>query len=153
MTPIEKKYKDDAYFLGLNIFNIRDPEPKAPLSEETKHRMSLSKIGNKSRTGLKNSDNQKQIMKNNKFSVGRKHTEEWKQKNSLRMKGNKHAKGSKVLLGKKLSETHKKNLSLSHIGKNLGNKSRSGQKQSIEERKKKSISHKEIWRIRKEKHS
>jgi group I intron endonuclease len=125
LTPIEKKYTKDAYSLGLNIFNIREPELKAPLSEETKKKMSAAgkekiftethkknissaKIGNKSRTGLKNSDHQKQVMKGNKFglgykhtpeelkqiseaskgrqNLGYKHTEEWKQKNSIRMK-------------------------------------------------------------------
>lgn len=52
LTSIEKKYKDNAYNLGLNIFNIADPEKPLEPSLELRKRRSERMKGNKNLLGI-----------------------------------------------------------------------------------------------------
>lgn len=106
LTPIEKKYKDNAYSLGLKIFNMIDPGEPPMLGRhhttqsnkknsiahiginppsrkgttmplEACQKISMSLVGNKRSVGKNLS---------NKHALGSKHTDEWKQQESERMK-------------------------------------------------------------------
>jgi group I intron endonuclease len=97
LTPIEKKYKDGAYSLGLKIFNIREPELKAPLSEETKQKISK---------------NRKEKYKGKKsYWFGKHHTEETKNKISKSRIGNKWSVGNKSNTGRIFSKKTRKRMS------------------------------------------
>ena len=52
--------------------------------------------------------------------LGKKHTEKWKQKMKIRMKGNKYSLGKHYIM----SEEHRKKISESHFGKKLSSKHR-----------------------------
>ena len=118
LTSIEKKYKDNAYSLGLKLLNIKEPDPTAPLSEETKKKISIYQKGRKHST----EQNKKQalFMKNNKHALGCKHTEEMNRKNSERGKG----KTPPSPKGRILSNETKRKISISRkqyfLNKKLG---------------------------------
>lgn len=103
LTELEQFYMNKYREEGKELYNIRRAETKDSLSKETRKKMSeagkakifseahksnisISKIGNKSRTGLKNSEHQKQIMKGNKYTLGRNRSEKEKIQISKNMK-------------------------------------------------------------------
>jgi hypothetical protein len=107
LTPIEKKYKDSAYFLGLKVFNLIEPG-NPPMSgrrhtQETKIRISK---GNKNK--IRSDLTKSKISNANKNKIV---SNETKKKLSDINKGNKYRVGFKT------SEETKKKLSKSHIGK------------------------------------
>lgn len=136
LTPIEKNCIKEAYFLGLKVFNIREPELKNRLSEDTKYKMSLAKVGNN-------------------YSLGRKHSEDQNEKLRLRMLGKKYALGwipseetkEKIRAanrGRQLSEETRKKISSGLKGRISPRK---GKKCSEETRKKISENTKKQWLI------
>lgn len=112
-------------FLTDNKGNSRDMVEKGrasrhrkgkKASEETRLKISIA------RTGCKLSDDEKiKISKRligNKYSLGHKHTEEFRKKVSARLIGNKHT------LGRKLSEDHKLKIILANKGRIVSDETR-----------------------------
>jgi len=92
LTYWERKAITEAKELGVETYNIRDPEVKAPLSEETKRKISNSKKGEKC------------------YWFGKKRSEEFKKNHAKFMLGNKYHYGipSSEETKQKLSEAGKK---------------------------------------------
>lgn len=134
LTLLEKKCIEEAYFLGLKVFNIRSPELKDKLSDETKKKMSLAKIGNKYALGCKRSENWIEALRlrslGKKYNLGWTPSEETREKMRL------------MRLGKKTSEETRKKISISNKGRVSPRK---GKKCSEETRKKISEKAKEQW--------
>jgi len=65
---------------------------RKPVSDETKEKIRLSKLGNKNRLGKKHTEETKKKIAENKL-VKKIHSEEWKNKFSELMKGNQFGKG------------------------------------------------------------
>lgn len=102
LNNLERFYQDafSSVKNGLNIRLTKSTDRKGTFSEETKLKMSIAKKGKKRSAEVRKaiSDKMKQVAKErsvdyyynfSKSNVGRKHTEEHKQKNSNAKKGNK----------------------------------------------------------------
>lgn len=105
--------------LGYDLMNIAEPGLKVKMSEETKKKISLARIGIKT-PGRKLSDKHKQslsiALKGNRNGVGHKKSDEERKRISERVKEwNKNPevreRTASIWKGKKLSEEHKAKLS------------------------------------------
>lgn len=90
-----------------NGYNLKEGGANGKLSDETKNKMSISKIGNTSRLGIKHSEETKSNM--SKLRIGIVHSNKTKSNISASLIDNKNN------LGKKRSEETKKKMSESQI--------------------------------------
>lgn len=90
LSVMEKKYIDDAYGLGLKIFNCANPLDAADVSEEIRKKISNSKIGKS--LSLETKIKIANTLKGNKNASGSR-SEDICQKMSLAQTGNKNGKG------------------------------------------------------------
>lgn len=143
LTPIEQKYIDDAYDLGLNVFNLSSPEDPTIISYEGRKKIIATSTGripsietrkkqSEAKKGIVLSEEHKQRIgiahKNTKHKYNRKpYTVKELKQMSERMKNNKHALGSKGRLGVPQSDTTKFNMSI--ISKKLWSNPEYRQKQ------------------------
>lgn len=110
LNSLELKYVDLKVVQDPKCLNLKEGGDCGKFSEETKAKISES---NRRRKGIKLSESAKRKMSKNHAPqrgklnnfYGKKHTEEWRQKVSIKLKG------------RKLSEEHKKKIGLAHLGK------------------------------------
>lgn len=108
LTKYEQAYMDEHKSKGIQLLNLRDAGVNGKMSEETKRKMSLQHMGNKSNTGRKLSEEHKANI--GRGGKGRIMTEEHKAKLKL-------ARATQVMKkGFKMSEASRLNQS---IGKKL----------------------------------
>lgn len=107
-------YADNIKTIGQKISESKKGKTTRPCSEETKLKISLSNIGK-----IRSVETRLAISKA-KLASEKKHTEEWKRENSIRLK-KQHASGTRKIVadkntGKKRSVEQRKNLSNSMKG-------------------------------------
>lgn len=106
LTPIEKKYKDGAYSLGLKIFNILEPG-NPPMSGRHHTQEAKTKIAKGNKNKILSDFTKSKIAKANKNKIV---------SNETKKKLSDINKGKKYRLGFKTSEETKKKLSELHTG-------------------------------------
>lgn len=129
LTPIEKKYKDNAYFLGMKVYNISDPEKPPSYSQEARAKIAAS------RRGKKMSDKTKRKL--SEINTGKIASLETRKKISDAGKGRIFSKEARNKIGqahkgKTISKEMRKKISQTNISKGIKPPSRKGAKMSKE---------------------
>jgi group I intron endonuclease len=129
LTPIEQKYKDNVYFLGLNAFNLKEPEDPTFLTPESRKKLSDSMKGKQNFLGHKKSKeaNKKQSEKRKGIIYSPETIKRMSDSHKGKVLSEEHKKNikknnAKFWLGKTRSEETKRLISKNRKGKCLDNK-------------------------------